>query len=376
MINLKLAISFVVTIVGLVSMLALSKIAQANESYKIGEKTFNIVGSGPTRSCKLDAIPSYAATSYDQSAIMVSARGYVKRKDLDNCISGHPVHVYSIPAHVGFLSDINLSKGVYISLDFVSVRPFLYLATVSYIGASKNLVTLDGAYVSGRPMSQLQERAFNTSGEAGASKISKDGRYVAPDGAVSCADNNYPGVWDITNNKRVVLDDDSCSALFDPDQGIVRPDTAQDLTIIRSGSVSNVLRREIVGELKETPYFDEKQNRVLEVVMWKSARGMGEIVTVRAGTEKSAGCAIYEKIEHSGIEFVTGQPYCSFGNPSGHFDKKSASVSFVGEIRQSSDSPSLTNQFTLYYDCEQGLFCHPESRSQKFKCNEGIQMQR
>ncbi len=204
---LRLTLSFV-------GISLISNIAQADEPYKIAGNSVSVVNAGSPRSCILDTKPIYAIPSYDQSAVMVSARGYVKRDDLESCRHDVPVHVYTIPDHVGFLSDINLSKHIYVALDFVSTRPFLYLATVAHIGSAKNLVSLDGAYISKRPLAQLQMHAFDARGEAGTSVISPDGRYVAPDGIVSCTDDAFPGVWDVERNKRVVLDDDSCSALF------------------------------------------------------------------------------------------------------------------------------------------------------------------
>ncbi|WP_143134463.1 hypothetical protein [Burkholderia ubonensis] len=106
-------------------------------------------------------------------------------------------------------------KNIYVVLDFVNTWPFIYLATVAHVGSSKNIVMLNGACISGKPLSWPRMRAFNASGEAGASLIFPDGRYVAPDGAVSCTDDAFPGVWDIENNKKVVLNENSCSALFD-----------------------------------------------------------------------------------------------------------------------------------------------------------------
>ncbi|WP_157658001.1 hypothetical protein [Burkholderia ubonensis] len=174
-----------------------------------------MVNSGVTRSCTLDAKSIYAVASYDRSAVIVSERGYVKKADLDNCRSEIPARVHLIPDRGGFLSDVNLRKKIYVSLEFVNIPPFLYLATVAHIGSSKNIVMLNGACISGKPLSWPRMRAFNASGEAGASLISPDGRYVAPDGAVSCTDDAFPGVWDIENNKKVVLNENSCSALFD-----------------------------------------------------------------------------------------------------------------------------------------------------------------
>ncbi|WP_157661426.1 hypothetical protein [Burkholderia ubonensis] len=105
-----------------------------------------MVNSGVTRSCTLDIKPIYAVASYDRSAVIVSERGYVKKDDLDNCQPGMSVRVHFIPGRVGFLLDINLRKNIYVTLDFVNNRPFLYLATVAHVGSSKNIVMLNGAF--------------------------------------------------------------------------------------------------------------------------------------------------------------------------------------------------------------------------------------
>ncbi|WP_157382014.1 hypothetical protein [Burkholderia ubonensis] len=199
----------------LINGLFILKIASAAELYEVTGREIRMVNSGVTRSCTLDTKPIYAVASYDRSAVIVSERGYVKKNDLDNCRAGIPVRVQFIPRRVGFLSDINLRKNIYVALDFFNARPFLYLATVAHVGSSRNIVMLNGACISGKPLSQLKVHAFNAGGEAGASLISPDGRYVAPDGVVSCTDDAFPGVWDIENNKKVVLNKNSCSALFD-----------------------------------------------------------------------------------------------------------------------------------------------------------------
>jgi len=145
---------------------------------------------------------------------MVSETGYVAKQELSNCQTGRAIHVLSIPSNVGVLSDINLSKGIYVALDFVSAQPFAYLATVARIGMSRNLVSVKGAYVQGQKLSELRKAAFIGNGEAGTAIISPDGRYVAPTGQMDCSQDVYPGVWDIYRNRRVTASDDVCSALF------------------------------------------------------------------------------------------------------------------------------------------------------------------
>ncbi|WP_167378503.1 hypothetical protein [Paraburkholderia aspalathi] len=188
--------------------------AYADDSFTIAGKSINAVIDGQSRQCALDITPSYAVESADGGALMVSERGYVVVSDLKVCRSGAPVHVSEIPNGVGFLSDINVAKGVYVALDFVSTQPTLYLATVAKIGSKKNMVTLGGAYTGGKGVSQLKRAAFSASGDAGSSVISPDGRYVAPNGQLDCGEDAYPGVWDIQKNKRVAMDGDACNALF------------------------------------------------------------------------------------------------------------------------------------------------------------------
>ncbi|MEX3937454.1 hypothetical protein AB4Y32_37970 [Paraburkholderia phymatum] len=162
----------------------------------------------------MNITPVYAKESYDRSALILSQRNYVKADRLKNCKPNETVVVSSIPDHVGFLSDINLAKGIYVSLDLISVTPASYLAMVARVGTKRNLVTLNGVYLKGRPLKYLSKYGFDSDGEAGASIISQDGRYVAPNGKVSCVLDAYPGVWNIKLNRRVVTDEVTCNGLF------------------------------------------------------------------------------------------------------------------------------------------------------------------
>jgi hypothetical protein len=185
--------------------------AYADDTYEVAGSSLKIDSS---RMCLLDKPPLYAVESFDKSAVMVSETGYVAKQELTHCHAGRAVHVLSIPSNVGVLSDINLSKGIYVALDFVSAQPFTYLATVARIGSSRNLVSIEGAYVAGRKLSELRKSAFGGSGEAGTAIVSLNGRYVAPTGQMDCSQGAYPGVWDIQGNRRVIATDDACAALF------------------------------------------------------------------------------------------------------------------------------------------------------------------
>lgn len=195
--------------------LALSALmARADDSFAVDGDAINSSIGGQSKRCVLDVAPSYAVESADNQALIVSARGYVSIFDLKNCKANVPLHVSEIPSGVGALSDINLSKGLYVALDFAATQPKLYLATVAKIGSKKNLVSLGGAYVEGKSIDQLKSTAFSVSEDVGSSTISPDGRYVAPSGQIDCSDDAYPGVWDIQKNKKVSTDRDSCNKLF------------------------------------------------------------------------------------------------------------------------------------------------------------------
>ncbi|MGV7244435.1 hypothetical protein [Caballeronia sp. M23-90] len=167
-----------------------------------------------SRICTLDDPPRFAVESFDRSAVIVSERGFVSSHALDSCTSERSVHVSLIPEGVGVLADVNLNKRLYISLDFVNVQPFLYLAMVASLDSRINMVTLHGATVPGRSLSLQKKYAFGGLASAGSAAISPDGRFVAPTGEPICTDDAYPGVWDIANNRRVITDDVSCAQLF------------------------------------------------------------------------------------------------------------------------------------------------------------------
>lgn len=200
--------------IGLCTVLIFSNCANADHDFQIHGNTIATVVAGKTRNCALDAKPSSAVKSFDEAALIVSERGYVPMSKIELCSDGTPVHVEQIPEGVGILSDVNISKGLYVALDFVSTQPSMYLATVAKIGSKQNLVGLDGAYIKGAKISDLKKKAFSSTGEAGSSTISLDGRYVSADGQNNCRGDSYPGVWDVKENKRVVLDEKKCSDIF------------------------------------------------------------------------------------------------------------------------------------------------------------------
>jgi hypothetical protein len=187
--------------------------ASAETVYEVSNDFIRITDGNNSHTCKLDERPLYAVESYDETAIIISERGYIKRQQLNNC-EDSIVHVSSIPEGVGFLSDINIGKDIYISLDLIGVRPPRYLATIARIGSDNSLVSIHGVYKRRVGISRLRKYGFPSLGQAGASTISIDGAYVAPNGVIDCSDVAYPGVWDIRRNGRVTTDEKSCAKLF------------------------------------------------------------------------------------------------------------------------------------------------------------------
>jgi|GEM_PF-2337839 len=191
----------------------------AATEYEASGDKITIRTDGSSQTCLLSDSANFATTSHDGSAVIISARGYLSRENLENCEIDVPVRVNTIPEGVGFLTDINLEKEIYISLDFVSVRPFLYLATVARIGTTKNLVSIAGSYSPNKRMSELTKHAFQNDGIAGSSIISPSGDYVAPSGSIDCDPQAFPGVWDVKHNKRVFATPEVCSELFRKSRG-------------------------------------------------------------------------------------------------------------------------------------------------------------
>lgn len=175
--------------------------------YKVGAlKSLIIVtphGAEPIRRCAIEAQADQALLSHDGSALIISSTGYIPIARLQKC-SSTPLRILNIPTNVGFLADINLDKGIYLSLDVVGAAPLSFLATVAKLGSKTNLSDLPGSYEPHDSIDILQASSFTYS-EEDKPKISPNGRYVSPSGRVDCGENAYPGVWDLTEAIRVVF---------------------------------------------------------------------------------------------------------------------------------------------------------------------------
>ncbi|WP_459710661.1 hypothetical protein [Paraburkholderia sp. 2C] len=188
--------------------------SSSDVTYSARGRSVEVLNRDTLHACLLDKEAFFAVESFDKSAVIISERGYVPVNSLKECVPNKVVHVSMIPARVGQLADINLNKRLYVAVDFISVNPMSYLATVARLNSTRNLVTLPGAYIPGRKFSKLRESGFMSLGNAGSALISPDGRYVAPAGQIDCSDYASPGVWDIEKNKIVLTSEQSCRELF------------------------------------------------------------------------------------------------------------------------------------------------------------------
>ncbi|MFL9877152.1 hypothetical protein PQR63_02065 [Herbaspirillum rhizosphaerae] len=139
--------------------------------------------------------------SGDGNAIIVTSSQYVLMRDLESC-GEKAITLFSTPKGSGELKDVNIDANTYLALDFVSTRPLTYLATIAKLGSRKNLIKLPGAYIEGASLKALQKNSFSYTRQP---RISRNGRYVSPDGEMNCRDDSYPGVWDLKMKKKVLI---------------------------------------------------------------------------------------------------------------------------------------------------------------------------
>lgn len=169
--------------------------------------------------CVLEKPASFLKMSFDKEAVILSENQYATTQDLKGC-GRLLLKTRKTPANTGTLVDINVRAGLFLSLDLISTSPLSFLATISRINSSRNLVSLPGAYIKNMPLEKLQEQGFSYDPNTDQPKLSPNGTYAAPNGDVDCSEHAYPGVWDIKRNLRVImrgsqeLIKSSCAALF------------------------------------------------------------------------------------------------------------------------------------------------------------------
>lgn len=162
---------------------------------------------GQTSTCRLPFRADIAQSSSDGEALIVSDTEYVLVKDLLRCW-GIRLEKNRIPDKVGTLVDINIKKGIYLTVDPISTSPLSFLATVARLGSSRGLTTIPGSYVKSYSVKKLQRFGFSYDETRARGRFSVNGNYVSPNGEIDCSRDAYPGVWDIARNRKVIAPHD------------------------------------------------------------------------------------------------------------------------------------------------------------------------
>ncbi|MEZ0601029.1 hypothetical protein ACAX43_02545 [Paraburkholderia sp. IW21] len=165
--------------------------------------------SGSERRCVVDTNSVDIKLSSDGQSVILSGTSFVQVEDLMQCDPEKVVHTKLAASHIGFLSDVNLRAGLYVSLVPIAVNPMSFLAVVAKIGSGKNIVDLPGFYRAGIPTSRMLHEASSNMHPV----ISLDGRYVSLY-LYSCGSNGYVDVFEILLKKKTRIDHASCERLF------------------------------------------------------------------------------------------------------------------------------------------------------------------
>lgn len=186
---------------------------------KVSDSEIHRCKLGGGDSNDLDATRKIARLSFDHSAVLIDNSEYLDVADIKKC-GTRPLTPRRAAPNGGLLADINLSAGIYISLDAVGLSPLSFLATVSRIRQDRDLVNLPGAYRANRSLTYLQKYGFPFN-ESAPPIISRDGKYVSVGGPPDCSSNAFPGVWRIASGTRVILKNEGaeeikkrCNELF------------------------------------------------------------------------------------------------------------------------------------------------------------------
>lgn len=302
-------------------------------------------GSGKTVVCKLGFKADSAEPSSDGAALIVSDTEYVLMDDLSRC-GASDLPKKSIPAETGSLIDVNIEQGLYLSIDVISTPPLRFLATVARIGTSRNLVDLPGSYVGSMPLEQLQRYGFAYEASFTKGRISADGRFVSPSGVMDCGLHGYPGVWDISANRRVVAPADVqehgieaisswCRSLFSrtPSYASVEGASQPELPTVRIRKGKKADR---------VPSDMPPGSSVAYVVDWAFHGNEGRIFAVHRSprtTTDGARCGLFQ-MEQGLPGWIQVEPFCSWtGRPRLVAENGRSRLEFPMKIRMVPDSP-------------------------------------
>ncbi|WP_253556591.1 hypothetical protein [Robbsia andropogonis] len=164
--------------------------------------------------CKITGVQGTIDPFYnwDKSLIILDEVSFVSVQDVIECRRGR-VQASHIPARAGFVVDVNLKKGIYLSYDLVGVSPPGYIARVAQLKGTRPLASFRGMYSGKKSMERMRREALRYDRDS-LGRISPDGRYVSAGGDMRCGKFSYPGVWDLKTKKKLVKDRTDCAPLF------------------------------------------------------------------------------------------------------------------------------------------------------------------
>ncbi|SEQ12220.1 hypothetical protein SAMN05216522_101264 [Rosenbergiella nectarea] len=174
-------------------------------------------------SCKLenwnDSLLSGAGgislTSDHVGVLIASGNKYLDVKELIDC-KGQSISIHSIPFFNNAISsviDVNFEKKLVLALVVIDAHFRSYQAIVSRFNGNENLLSGKGFW-SNSPSEPDENSLFYPGGSIYLGKISVNGEYVAPND-LDCADDSFPGVWDVAKKMKVVFPEDKDDAVID-----------------------------------------------------------------------------------------------------------------------------------------------------------------
>lgn len=165
------------------------------------------------RQCRVDTEVRDVTPVFNWNKTIVTLGNveYVSVASVINCTGG-VAPIERIPEKAGTVKDVNVAKGLYLSVAVVSSSPLTYTALVAKLGSRQPVADLPGMYSATKSMSRVLKESF-TYLDSRPGRISADGRYVSADGSMRCTPEAYPGVWDLKRKQKVVRKD-GCESLF------------------------------------------------------------------------------------------------------------------------------------------------------------------
>lgn len=165
--------------------------------------------NGNSYQCNFDIKISGSKISSDKQAIILSGTSYSPASELKKCHLGAGIHATKVAPRAGFISDINLGAGIYVSMIPISLNPMSFVALAAKIGSDENIINIEKFYRKSASRERMREEASPNMNPV----ISINGRYISLD-LYNCGDGEPVDVVDIRNQSWIKIDKKSCDDLF------------------------------------------------------------------------------------------------------------------------------------------------------------------